>query len=77
MVVAFIFIEAKLFSGKPIFRCGVVPFLLMLVVLSSSFGCAIGLVSGMATEAVIVLSIFSFINCCGYGFRLKLYRVKL
>ena len=29
--------------------------------------CAIGLVSGIATKAAIVLFIFSFTNCCGYN----------
>ena len=38
--------------------------------LSSDFGCAIGLVSGIATIAAIVLSIFSFATCYDYGFML-------
>ena len=35
MVVAFIIIEKTLFNGKPISRCGVAPFLCILVALSS------------------------------------------
>ena len=38
------------------------------MVLSSSFGYAVDLVSGISTKAAIVLSTFSFTNCCGYGF---------
>ena len=44
----------------PILRCGVAFFLFILVALGSKFGCAIALVSGLATKAAIVLSIFSF-----------------
>ena len=43
-----------------LFCDGVLPLSdFQLVVLSSYFGCAIGLVSGIATKAAIVLSIFS------------------
>ena len=57
----------KLFNGKPILRCGVALFRFILVALSSKFGCTIGLVPGIAIKAAIVLSLFSFTNCCGYG----------
>ena len=40
------------------------------MLLSSSLGYAIGLVFGIATKAAIVLSIFTFANCYGYGFML-------
>ena len=60
----------KLFNGKPILPIGAAAFLFIFVVLSSKFGCAIGLASGIATKAAIVLSIFSFTNCFGYGFML-------
>ena len=63
-------LEKKLFSGKPILPIGAAAFLFMFVVLSSQFGCTIGLVSGIATIASIVLSMFSFTNCYGYGFKL-------
>ena len=42
-------------------------FLFIFVVLSSKFGCAIGLVVGIATKAAIVLSKFCFTNYHGYG----------
>ena len=70
MVVAFTIKEKKLFKGKPILPIGAAAFLFIFVVLSSQFGCAIGLVSGIATKAAIVLSIFSFTNCSGYSFML-------
>ena len=50
--------------------CNVVLPLSFIFVVLSSFGCAIGLVFGIATKAAIVLSIFSFPNCSGYGFML-------
>ena len=43
-------------------------FLFIFEVLSSSFGCAIGFVSSIATKAAIVFSISTFPNCYGYGF---------
>ena len=45
----------------PIYICGI-KFL---------FGCIICPVSGIAAKAAIVLSIFSFTNCYGYGFMLN------
>ena len=42
----------KLFSGKLILQCGAAPFLFISVV-SSSFGYAICLVSGIATKAAM------------------------
>ena len=69
MVVAFTTKE-KLFIGKPIFRCGAAAFLFIFVVFSSEFGCAICLISGIATKAALGLSIFSFTNCYGFSFML-------
>ena len=67
MVVAFTIKEQKLIDGKPILPIGAATFLFIFDVLSSSFGCAIGLISGSPTKAAIVLSIFSFTNCSGSG----------
>ena len=52
MVVAFTIKEKTLFDGKPILPIGAAPFLFMFVVLSS-FGCTIGLVSGIAPKAAV------------------------
>ena len=57
-------------NGKPILPIGAAAFLFIFVVLSSKFICAIGLVSSIATKVAIVLSVFSFTNCYGYGFML-------
>ena len=56
-------LKKKLFNGKPTLLCGAASFLFIFVLLSSYFGCAIGLVSGRATNAAIVLFVFSFANC--------------
>ena len=34
-----------------------------------------GLVPGIVVKAAIVLSIFSFTNCCGYGFMLIFFKL--
>ena len=52
MAVVFTITKIKLFNGKPIYRLGAAPFLFIFVVLSS-FGCVIGLVSGIATKAAM------------------------
>ena len=70
MVVAFTIKEKKLFNGQRILPIGAAAFLFIFVVLSSRFGCATDLVSGIGTKDAIVLSIFSFTNCYGYSFRL-------
>ena len=45
------------FDGKLILRCGAAPFVFVFVfVILSSFGCAIGLVSGRATKAAVAFS---------------------
>ena len=64
-------------NGKSILPIGAVAFLFIFVVLSSEFGCAIGLVSDIAAKATIVLSTFSFTNCCGYGFMLIFFKLKI
>ena len=47
------------------------------MVLSSLFGCTVGLVSGIATKAAIVLSMFSFTNCYGYSFMLIFLKLMI
>ena len=50
-------LKNKLFIGKPIFQWGAAAFLFVFVVLSSYFGCAICLISGIATKAGLALYI--------------------
>ena len=55
-------LKKKPLHGKHILPIGAAPFLFIYVVLSSQFGCAIGLVSGIATKAAIVLSLYSVLQ---------------
>ena len=68
MVVAFTITEINYSTVSQFFLRDDIPFLYIFVVLSFQFGYAIDLFTCIATKATIVLSIFIFTNCCGYGF---------